>query len=292
MPPRPIHAAGGVLYRDGYPDSGPEFLVVHRNRYHDWSLPKGKLDRGESFEEGAVREIKEETGYKGKQVDYLGAVTYETNRSRLKLVRYWLMKAKSGSFKPNSEVDRVEWVGLHGAQALLTYNRDARLVERAHALLRNPTSTRIYLVRHGNAGVRSKWQGSDKKRPLTEKGQQQSIGVAEILARHPITEIWASPALRCFETVAPVAENLGVEVQKTKLLKEYTELDAIHKYLGTIGPGSIVLCTHKDWIGPLLRDLSSRKVKLRGTRKWPKASVWILDLLGGEVVSGFYEGRG
>jgi len=292
MPPRPIQAAGGVLYRDGYPDIGPEFLVVHRNRYHDWSLPKGKLDRGESFEDAAVREIKEETGFKSKRGDYLGAVTYETNRSRLKLVRYWLMKAQKGSFQPNSEVDRVEWVGLHGAQALLTYNRDARLVERAHSTLRNPTSTRVYLVRHGNAGVRSRWKGPDKKRPLTEKGQQQSLGIAEILARHPITEVWSSPALRCVETVAPVADNLSAEVQTTKLLKEFTDLDVIYDYLSSLGPGSIVLSTHKDWIGPLLRDLVLRGARLRGTRRWPKASVWILDLLDGKVVSGFYEGRG
>ena len=292
MQPRPIYAAGGVLYRDGYPDSGPEFLVVHRNRYHDWSLPKGKLDRKESFEEGAMREVLEETGYNSKMRDYLGAVTYETQRSRIKLVKYWLLKTKKGRFVPNDEVDRIEWVGLHGAQALLSYNRDARLIERAHAALTNPTSTRVYLVRHGNAGVRSKWKGQDKNRPLTEKGQQQSLGVAEILARHPITEIWASPALRCAETVVPVADKIGADIQTTKLLKEFTDLDHIHQYLKTLGPGSIVLSAHKDWIGPLIKDLDAGGVKLRGARKWPKASVWILDLVDGKVVSGFYEGRG
>ncbi len=78
MPPRPIRAAGGVLYRDGYPDSGPEFLLAHRNRYHDWSLPKGKLDRGETYEQAATREIREETGFKTDRRDYLGAVTYQT----------------------------------------------------------------------------------------------------------------------------------------------------------------------------------------------------------------------
>ena len=292
MRPRPIYAAGGVLYRDGYPDSGPEFLLVHRNRYHDWSLPKGKLDRNETFEGAALREVEEETGFTSKQRGYLGAVTYETNRSRIKLVKYWLLKAKKGRFQPNDEVDRIEWVGLHGAQALLTYNRDARLVERAHAMLTNPTATRIYLVRHGNAGVRSKWKGPDKQRPLTEKGQQQSLGIAEILARHPITEIRSSKALRCIETVAPTADNTGMEVETTKLLKEFTDLDVIHEYLSTLGPGSIVLSTHKDWIGPLLKDLNARGVHLRGTRKWPKASVWILDLADGKVFSGFYEGRG
>lgn len=292
MATRPIRAAGGVLYRNGYPDSGPEFLVVHRNRYHDWSLPKGKLDAGETFEAAASREVTEETGYKMSVGDYLGAVTYETLRTRPKVVHYWLMKAKKGLFQPNAEVDRIEWVGLHGAQALLTYNRDAHIVERAHGVLTNPTSTRIYLVRHGNAGVRSKWKGPDKKRPLTEKGRQQSLGVAEILARHPITEIWASPALRCQETVIPAAENLEMEVQVSKLLKEYTELDTIYEYLSSLGPGSIVLSGHKDWIAPLINDLHERGVRLRGIRKWPKASVWILDLVDGKVVSGFYEGRG
>ena len=288
---RPVRAAGGVLYRDGYPDSGPEFLVVHRNRYHDWSLPKGKVDGKETYEQAAAREVREETGLRSSMRDYLGAVTYETLRRRPKIVHYWLMKAKKGEFMANAEVDRVEWVGLHGAQALLTYNRDARLIERAHNLLANPTSTRIYLVRHGNAGVRAKWEGPDKKRPLTEKGRQ-SLGVAEILARHPITEIWASPALRCQETVAPAADNLELEVQVSKLLKEYTDLDTIYEYLASLGPGAIVLSGHKDWIAPLLTDLHERGVRLRGTRKWPKASIWILELLDGKVVSGHYEGRG
>ena len=87
MPPGLIYAAGGVLYRDGYPDSGPEFLVVHRNRYHDWSLPKGKLDRDESFEDAARREVYEETGIKSSMRDFLGTVTYETGAGRLKVVK-------------------------------------------------------------------------------------------------------------------------------------------------------------------------------------------------------------
>lgn len=287
-----LRAAGGVVYRDGDPETGPEFLVVHRERYHDWSLPKGKLDRGETFEQAAVREIREETGLKSDRGEYLGAITYSTPPGRLKIVKYWLMKRTKGQFTPNKEVDKVEWVGVHGAQALLTYNRDAALVARAHAQLTNPTATRVYLVRHGNAGIRSKWKGPDKHRPLTELGRQQSLGVAEMLARHPITEVWSSPAIRCVESVAPVADNTDLEVQTSKALKEFADLDKIYKFLGKIGPGSVVVSSHKDWIGPLLKDLDSKKVKLRGSRKWPKASIWILDLVDGKVQSGFYEGRG
>lgn len=287
-----LRAAGGVVYRDGDSDSGPEFLVVHRKRYHDWSLPKGKLDWRETFEEAALREIREETGAKCNREDYLGAVTYETQRGRLKIVKYWLMKKTKGSFAPNQEVNMVEWVGLHGAQALLSYNRDARLVQRAHALLTNPTSSRVYLMRHGNAGIRSKWNGPDKKRPLTERGQQQALGMAEILARHPVTEVWSSPAIRCVQSVSTIADNTDSVVETSKALKEFTELDKIYKFLGNLGPGSIVVSSHKDWIGPLIKDLDSKKVPLRGSRKWPKASIWVLDLVDGKVQSGFYEGRG
>jgi phosphohistidine phosphatase SixA/8-oxo-dGTP pyrophosphatase MutT (NUDIX family) len=286
-----LRAAGGVVYRDGDPDSGPEFLVVHRNRYHDWSLPKGKLNRGESFEEAAMREIEEETGLKCERRDYLGAVTYETQRARIKIVKYWLTKKSEGAFVPNKEVDKVEWVGLHGAQALLTYNRDARLVARAHALLTNPTATRVYLVRHGNAGIRSKWKGPDKQRPLTERGRQQSLGIAEILARHPVTKIVSSPALRCVQSVSTIADHADAEVKTSKRLKEFTPLDKIYKFLGKLGPGSVVVCSHEGWIGPLLKDLDQQKVRLRGSRKWPRASIWVLDIVDGTVVSGFYEGR-
>ena len=287
-----LRAAGGVVYRDGEPGVGPEYLVVHRNRYHDWSLPKGKLDRGETFEDAAIREVREETGLKCDRGDYLGAVTYETQRGRLKVVRYWLMKRRKGSFEPNSEVDKVEWVGIHGALALLTYNRDARLVERAHAILTNPSATRIYLVRHGNAGVLTKWKGPDKQRPLTEKGQQQSLGVADILARHPITEVWSSSAIRCIQTVSTIADNAGIELRTSKHLKEFTDLDRICEFLAGVGPGSVVVSAHKDWIGPLLQDLDRRGIPLRGSRRWPKASIWILDMEDGKTRSGFYEGRG
>lgn len=292
MASRLLRAAGGVVYRDGEPGCGPEFLVVHRKRYNDWSLPKGKLDRDESFKEAAMREIEEETGLKCDRRDYLGAVTYETQRGRTKVVKYWLTKKRKGKFVPNAEVNKVEWVGLHGAQALLTYNRDARLVERAHAVLSNATATRIYLVRHANAGIRSKWKGPDKERPLTERGQQQALGVGEILARHPVTSIVTSPAVRCKETVLPIVNQTGQAAETSKLLKEFTDLDTIYEYLSTVGSGSIVMCSHKDWIGPLIKDLTARGVKLRGKRRWPKASIWVLDLVDGKVTSGFWEGRG
>jgi 8-oxo-dGTP diphosphatase len=115
---KPVQAAGGVVLRDG------RLAVVHRPRYDDWSLPKGKLDPGESFEDAALREVEEETGLRCRLVRELPAVEYEV-RGRPKLVRYWAMEVEDETpFAPNDEVDEVRWLEPHEALALLSYDRD------------------------------------------------------------------------------------------------------------------------------------------------------------------------
>lgn len=291
MPPRMVLAAGGVVYRDGFGNTGPQFLLVHRNRYHDWSLPKGKLNKGETFQQAALREVLEETGIECKVGEFLGGVTYPTQRNRPKVVKYWMLRARKGEFLANLEVDNAEWVGINGARALLTYNRDARLIERAAALLENPTAARIYVIRHGNAGVRSKWKGPDKKRPLTGTGRRHAAQITDFMARHPVTEVRSSPAVRCVTSVELLASRLGIEVQTSKKLKETATVDEIRSYVSGIGPGAVVLATHKDWIGPLVKDLDSRGVPLRGARQWPKASIWVFDLTDGKIRAGYNAGR-
>ena len=101
-----------------------QVALVHRPRYDDWTLPKGKLDAGESFEEAALREVEEETGLRGRLVRELPATTYEVN-GRPKIVRYWLMDVDhEGRFFPNDETDELRWVSLEEAQGLVTYDRD------------------------------------------------------------------------------------------------------------------------------------------------------------------------
>ena len=125
-----VKASGGVVWRRGE-DGSPELVVVHRPRYDDWSLPKGKLDPGESFEQAALREVEEETGLRARLVRELPSVEYEV-RGRPKLVRYWLMEVvEDPGFEPNSEVDELRWLSPRDAAVLLTYDRDKGVVAAA-----------------------------------------------------------------------------------------------------------------------------------------------------------------
>jgi 8-oxo-dGTP diphosphatase len=108
-------------------------LVVHRPRYDDWTLPKGKLDRGESFEDAALREVEEETGLRCRLVRELPSTSYLDNKGRSKLVRYWLMEPLSGGFEVNEEVDEVRWLDLDAALALLSYERDRDILRATGA---------------------------------------------------------------------------------------------------------------------------------------------------------------
>jgi 8-oxo-dGTP diphosphatase len=118
-----VRAAGGVVVRDGL------VALVHRPRYDDWTLPKGKLDKGESFEEAALREVEEETGLRTRLVRELPDVNYEV-RGRPKVVRYWLMEVESDEgFVANDEVDELRWVKPWEARAVLTYDRDREVLK-------------------------------------------------------------------------------------------------------------------------------------------------------------------
>jgi 8-oxo-dGTP diphosphatase len=126
-----VRAAGGVLLRTG--PNGTEVAVIHRPKYEDWSLPKGKLDDGEDFEQAAIREVEEETGMRCALGPELSPVSYRDRKGRRKLVRYWLMWATDGEFRPGPEVDELRWVDPERAQALLSYQHDAALVREALA---------------------------------------------------------------------------------------------------------------------------------------------------------------
>jgi 8-oxo-dGTP diphosphatase len=128
--PETVRAAGGVVWRAGGDEgSEPEVLLVHRPKYDDWSLPKGKRDAGETDEATARREVREETGLRCRLGDELVESHYVDGRGRPKVVRYWDMTVEGGSFEVNDEVDAVEWLRLGDVSARLTYERDRPVIQ-------------------------------------------------------------------------------------------------------------------------------------------------------------------
>src|SRR5437870_7430257 len=126
-----VRAAGGILWRDG--PGGPRLAVVHRPRRRDWSLPKGKLERGETWEQAALREVEEETGCEGRITSFAGASFYVPRRTP-KIVLYWNMAlVRDGPLDPGDEVDEVAWLTPPEALGRLDHQAERRLVERARA---------------------------------------------------------------------------------------------------------------------------------------------------------------
>jgi CYTH domain-containing protein/predicted NUDIX family NTP pyrophosphohydrolase len=126
-----VRAAGGVIVRRDGKGGALELALIHRPKYDDWSLPKGKLDAGEGWEEAALREVEEETGLCCRLLHELEPVAYRDPKDRRKVVRYWVMEPVSGTFEPSSEVDRFEWVAIEEGLDRLTYPHDSELVRAA-----------------------------------------------------------------------------------------------------------------------------------------------------------------
>jgi 8-oxo-dGTP diphosphatase len=125
-----ITAAGGVVLRRDE-EGRTRVAVIHRPKYMDWSLPKGKLEEGEGWQEAALREVKEEIGYRCEASVELPHVSYLDRKSRRKLVRYWLMEPIEGEFRSHDEVDELRWTTPDEADELLTYPHDKELVHKA-----------------------------------------------------------------------------------------------------------------------------------------------------------------
>ena len=266
-----IKAAGAVVWRPGPgSDAGsasapasPEFALIHRDRYDDWSFPKGKAEPGEHALLTAVREVEEETGLRPVLGRRLPNTEYEA-LGRPKRVKYWSGRvsaadsALSGTagdeFIPNDEVDALEWLPAAEARERLTSPLDRDVLD---GFLAAPADTfPIILQRHGKAERRGAEYSDDLARPLAPAGRQQAIALTELLAVYGTEDLVSSPAVRCVQTVSPYAEWHGVELQTDSAL---TEISYVHapraivswlRKLADRRTGTIV-CTH----GPLLDEL-------------------------------------
>jgi 8-oxo-dGTP pyrophosphatase MutT (NUDIX family)/broad specificity phosphatase PhoE len=290
----PIRAAGGVLWRpvagvNG--DSAVEVAIIHRPRYNDWSMPKGKLNPGEIELEGAVREIAEETGYRVTVGPPLGAVEYE-KEGRPKIVRYWAMRAEGGMFVPSREVDELRWLPVNDALGLMTQPRDVDLLKQ---FAETPVPTKaVLLMRHASAGSRSGWTGDDDKRPLDDAGHEQADAMVWLLCRFDVREIHSAPPVRCTQTVAPLSVAVGLSVREEPLISEEHYYDrekealAFLRSVGTAGTGT-VLCSQGGVIPDILRRLGNEDgYDYPGQIVAKKGSVWSLTFADGKLFAAEY----
>ena len=282
----PIQAAGGVVWRVGDAAGGAavEVAIIHRPRYDDWSIPKGKLAPGESFLEGAIREVHEETGYRVQPGRPLGEVRYlkeSGGAAREKVVHYWAMRAIGGAFSPNREVDEMRWLSIDDARETITRGSDRDILER---FAQRPAMTgSVLLVRHASAGSRSKWNGDDRLRPLDEDGEEQAEELVRLLARFEVDAILSADYLRCAETVRPLSESIGVAATQDPLLGEHGfkghEDDAVQliRTLGRPGSGAVA-CSQAGVIEELVERLvTDDGVDVDGSFSLKKGGVWALS---------------
>ena len=210
----PILAAGVVLWRDS--SRGREVALVHRPKYDDWSLPKGKTEAGEPLWATAVRETAEETGHAVTLGRPLSMQEYLVN-GRTKHVHYWSGRAGVGRFTAHAEVDDLRWLPVPEAARTLTWSRDADLL---HEWAADADSAPLLLVRHARAVRRGDWDGPDDLRPLTEEGQRQALALTGLLRAYGVTRVVSSDADRCLRTVTPYCEQARVTLEVEPALSE------------------------------------------------------------------------
>jgi 8-oxo-dGTP diphosphatase len=148
----------------------------------------------------------------------------------------------------------------------------------------------LYLVRHAVAVGRSDWSGPDRQRPLTKKGERQALGLVDLLAHAEIARVSTSPAVRCRDTVAPLASKFGLELHDADELAEGAKAkDAVElAYRLAAKHGDSVLCTHGDLVPEILRRLSRDGMRWDGELRFPKGCTWALSSDGERFTSGQY----
>jgi phosphohistidine phosphatase SixA/8-oxo-dGTP pyrophosphatase MutT (NUDIX family) len=275
-----VLAAGGVVVR-GAPRAR-ETLLIHRPRYDDWTHPKGKLDPGESFQDGAGREVREETGWGCERGPELPPIGYTDALGRPKRVRYWVMHpVRDHGFVPGEEVDEIRWVSTDEARVLLSYPRDLETLDATLAL-----DEPIYVVRHAKAGSRLDWRGGDDRRPITFKGERQASRLLEHLGMASVHRVVSSPSMRCVQTVRPMADALSVPLEEHEALREEADPATVLAFAtGLSGPS--VLCTHGNIVQSLVFTAALIR-PLTGSYGWKKGSTWILERNAGRPVGACY----
>lgn len=253
-----IRAAGVVVLDSPAEATERRFLAVHRPHRHDWSLPKGKVDPGETTPCTAVRECDEETGYRVVLGARLPSTHYVSGDAH-KSVDYWVghVRADEG-FAPDEEVDEIRWVPVSEASAFLTYSGDAAIVRLAAGA---PSTTPLIILRHAKAIRRGDFDGGDDAdRPLSGRGRGEAKTLVDILDAYGIERVYSSPFKRCISTVSRFAKTIDTKIHLEPALGESgheSDPEATAARVSELldSPAPTVLCTHRPVLPTVISSL-------------------------------------
>lgn len=285
---RIVYAAGAVLWRPtDSSNPGLEVAVIHRPRYDDWSLPKGKVDPGETAPVAAVREVCEETGHQAILGRRLDMVSYPIEAG-VKKVYYWAARSTGGDFTPGNEVDELVWLPMADALKKLSYAHDRKMLRH---FTKHPADTHtVLVVRHGTAGRKSRFKGDDTQRPLDKRGRAQAEALVPQLLAFGATEVHAADRLRCHQTVEPLAEELGVTVHNEPALTEESYAKSPKRARQRMleiaeRQGAPVICSQGKVIPDLIEWWCERDGVRPDKSRNHKGSTWVLSLSAGRLVA-------
>lgn len=292
-----VFAAGALCWRE----EGGKLLVavIHRRRYGDWSWPKGKVDPGEALPQAAVREIREETGYKVKLGVHLGVQKYLLPNGSDKEVHYWAARVSAkalaeSNFKPDEEVEKVEWKTPEELQTLLTYEQDKVFLANLLALHNDGLlyTKPFILLRHAKATPRSQWPKDEAHRPLLPAGQKQAQALVPILAAYGAKAVVSSPWNRCANTVMPYVRKKGLKLIERGQLTEFGNANGPQRTARTVeklvaAGFATVLCSHRPALPTILDTLAknatpAQDVIIKSAKTLEPGQMLVLHLTKGE----------
>ena len=276
-------AAGAVVWR--VREGELQVLAVHRPSYNDWSWPKGKIRRGETLPECAMREVFEETGKQVELGQALPTLAYTIQNGREKVVKYWsaatmntthpaLLARPRYRLASRREIDNTGWFTVEEAREILTMPADLKPLDAlVSAYEAGHLDTRAFIIaRHARAKKRTSWKHDDLARPVTAGGTRRAHRLVRLFSAFGIRYIESSPAARCMATVQPYAGAIGKKIKTHDALTEEAHAshprDAADILTAILAKeGNRLVCVHRPTMPTLLTMLDA------ATRKWTRGKV-------------------